>query len=39
MNFKNAFDSVLPTITLNTLEKYGLDHRNIEEAEQLVVGL
>lgn len=38
-NFKNAFDSVLPTITLNTLEKHGLDYRITEDAEQLVVGL
>lgn len=39
MNFKNAFDSVLPTVTLNTLRKHGLDWRVIEEAEQVFVGL
>lgn len=39
MDFKNALDTVLPTITLNTPVKYGLDWRIIEEAEALVLGL
>ena len=38
LNFRKAPDSVLQTITLNTLGKYDLDYKIIDEAEQLVVG-